>query len=290
MNKEEKNLNKPIYIYLIIVFAVCYGLGFIEFMTKTGKAYSFLGIIFTFVPVIAGMITKRITKQKSKISLSLKVWKNKKAWLFSAFIPSFMVALGSILYFIVFNKDYSGVFELGNKIKDSSIIINVQNPIFFALICIVISAVMIPIQLLELGEEIGWRGYLLGFQKEKYGEKKAALINGIEWGLSHFPLIYFGFNYSLDNPGAPWSNMLLMLICCLVLGIIFSYIAIKTNNVMYSAIMHGAVNIIGEIPVFLSFSKISGLLGPNPTGLLAMTFLIILALILFFRKKPWSEV
>lgn len=178
MNKEEKNLNKPIYIYLIIVFAVCYGLGFIEFMTKTGKAYSFLGIIFTFVPVIAGMITKRITKQKSKISLSLKVWKNKKAWLFSAFIPSFMVALGSILYFIVFNKDYSGVFELGNIIKDSSIIINVQNPIFFALICIVISAVMIPIQLLELGEEIGWRGYLLGFQKEKYGEKKAALING----------------------------------------------------------------------------------------------------------------
>ncbi len=57
-----------------------------------------------------------------------------------------MIASGSILYFIVFNKDYSGVFETGN------IIINVNYPILFALICIVISTVMIPIQLLELGE------------------------------------------------------------------------------------------------------------------------------------------
>ena len=34
-------------------------------------------------------------------------------------------------------------------------------------------AIMIPIQLLELGEEIGWRKWLLGFQVEKYGEKAA---------------------------------------------------------------------------------------------------------------------
>lgn len=172
MNKDEKNINKPIYIYLILVFSVCYGLGFIELITKTGNVYNFLGIMFTFFPVMAGMITKTITKQKSRIHLSLKVWRNKKAWLFSAFIPSLMIALGSILYFIVFNKNYSGIFELGNVIKGSEVIINVNNPIFFALICVVISAIMIPIQLLELGEEIGWRGYLLGFQKEKYGEKR----------------------------------------------------------------------------------------------------------------------
>ncbi len=273
MNKKE--LNKPIYIYLIIVFSVCFTPGIIERITQTGRVYHALGIMFTFIPVIAGMITKRITKQKSKIKLSLKVWKNKKAWLFSAFVPALSCALGSILYFIVFNKNYSGAFVTAK----------VQNPVIFALICIVISAVMIPIQLLELGEEVGWRGYLLGFQIEKYGAKKAAVINGIEWGLSHLPLIYFGFNFSLDNPGAPWTNMLLMMLCCVVMGIIFSFIVIKTNNVMYAAIMHGAVNIIGEIPVYLSVDKKMGLLGPNPTGLLAMSFLIILALVIFFGKK-----
>ena len=138
-------------------------------MKKLKKVFNFLGIMFTFFPVMAGVITKTITKRKSRIHLSLRVWENKKEWLFSAFIPSLMIALGSILYFIVFNENYSGVFELGNVIKGSEVIINVRNPIFFALICVVISAIMIPIQLLELGEEIGWRGYLLGFQKKKYG-------------------------------------------------------------------------------------------------------------------------
>ena len=52
---------------------------------------------------------------------------------------------------------------------------------------------------------------------------------------------------------------------------------------MYAAIMHGVVNVIGEIPVFCSVSLKSGLLGPNPTGLVSMSFLIILALILFVR-------
>ena len=41
MNKDEKNINKPIYIYLILVFSVCYGLGFIELITKTGKEAAF---------------------------------------------------------------------------------------------------------------------------------------------------------------------------------------------------------------------------------------------------------
>ena len=52
---------------------------------------------------------------------------------------------------------------------------------------------------------------------------------------------------------------------------------------MYAAIMHGVVNLIGEIPVFCSVSLKSGLLGPNPTGVLSMTFLIVTAIILFIR-------
>ena len=52
---------------------------------------------------------------------------------------------------------------------------------------------------------------------------------------------------------------------------------------MYAAIMHGVVNIIGEIPVFCSVSLKSGLLGPNPTGLLSMSFLIIMSIFICFK-------
>ena len=169
--------------------------------------------------------------------------------------------------------------------------IAVNSPLLIALACVAVSAVMIPIQLLELGEEAGWRGYLLGFQVEKYGERKAVLINGIEWGIAHLPLIYYGFNYSLDNPGAPWSNMGMMIVTCVVLGILLSYVTIKTGNCMYAAVIHGVVNVIGELPVYLSVDVASGLLGPNPTGIITMLPLIITAIICFRKlgKKANSD-
>ena len=48
-------------------------------------------------------------------------------------------------------------------------------------------------------------------------------------------------------------------------------------------IIHGVVNVIGEIPVFISFSGKNGLLGPNPTGLISMSGLILCAIIMLIK-------
>lgn len=274
--------NQSIKWYLIIVAIVCYGLGIAEMIFQTGVFYNILQKGFTFVPAVTALAVRGITKEKYQIRLSLKVWKHWKMWLFSAFVPAATIALGAILYFSVFSSEFSGVFAISQLVGGDENI-TISNPFIFAIVCIVISAVCIPIQLLELGEEVGWRGFLLWHQVDKYGAKKAVLINGVEWGLAHMPLIYLGFNYSNDNPGAPWSNMALTMLLCIVMGITFSFVTLKTGNCMYAAIMHGVVNVIGEIPVFCSVSLKSGLLGPNPTGLVSMSFLIILAVISFVR-------
>ncbi len=281
---KAKKENKVSEIYLIIVLGVCYLLGLLEVLTNSSMFYQILGISFTFIPVLAALITKRVTKYKAKYHLSLCVWKNMKYWLFSAFVPSVLIAIGATFYYLIFTEQYSGVFKIGMRFG-INIEIAVGSPVMFALVCIIVSAIMIPIQLLELGEELGWRGYLLGFQVDKYGERKASLINGIEWGLAHLPLVYFGFNYSLDNWGAPWSNMIMMMVTCVVLGIILSYVTIKTGNSMYAAIIHGVVNIIGELPLYISIDMTSGILGPNPTGLLAMLPLLILAIYCFLKLE-----
>lgn len=49
------------------------------------------------------------------------------------------------------------------------------------------------------------------------------LLNGFFWGMAHLPLIYFGFNYSPENIGAPWSNMAMMMLVCAVIMLISSY-------------------------------------------------------------------
>lgn len=279
----KKKTNKAVIVYLAIVLGVCYLLGLFEGITGSGKFYQILGIGFTFIPFLAATITRRITGERAKYHLSLRVCEDMKHWVLSALLPGVLIAVGTVIYYLVFPEQYSGIFKIGMRLgTDAEIAVN--SPILIALSCIVVSAVMIPIQLLELGEEIGWRGYLLGFQVEKYGETKAMLINGFEWGIAHLPLVYFGFNYSLDTPEAPWSNMCMMMVTCIVLGIVLSNATIETENCMYAAIVHGVVNVIGELPVYFSTDLKSGLLGPNPTGLLTMLPLIVWAVVCIFRS------
>lgn len=269
-------------IYLLLVLGTCILLGVLAFLTQKGEsaAYQVLQKGFTAFPVIAAALTRCITKDKTKWHISLKVWKNPKLWAFCAFAPGILIMAGAVFYFLLFPEQYSGVFAFGSLIGTEAVM-QIGNPFAFGVMCILASALCIPVQLLELGEEIGWREYLLPKQIAGYGVRKGVLLNGFYWGIAHLPLIYFGFNYSPENPGAPWSNMVIMMFVCMVIGIICSYVYLKSNNVMYSAIVHGVVNLIGEVPVFLSVSQKSGLLGPNPTGIVGMTGLILCAVVLF---------
>lgn len=269
-------------IYLLFVLGTCILLGGMAFFTQKGEsaAYQILQKGFTAFPVIAVILTRRITKDKTKWNLSLKVWKNPKLWAFCAFVPGILITAGAVFYFLLFPEQYSGVFAFGSLIGTDDVM-QIGNPFAFGVACILVSALCIPVQLLELGEEIGWREYLLPKQIAGYGVRKGVLLNGFYWGIAHLPLIYLGFNYSLENAGAPWSNMAMMMLVCMVIGIICSYVYVKSNNVMYSAIVHGVVNLIGEVPVFLSVSQKSGLLGPNPTGIVGMAGLIAGAIVIF---------
>lgn len=118
------------------------------------------------------------------------------------------------------------VFLIGTKQ-----VIQIMNPLSFSVVCVLIAAGCILIQLLELGEEIGWREYLLPKQVAVYGMRKGVLLNGFYWGVAHLPLIFLGFNYSLENIGAPWSNMLMMIIVCMTLFLVYTEnFVVKENH------------------------------------------------------------
>ncbi len=286
--KEIKDMDgnrNQIRIYLIFVLGICWALGIAAFCLQGNSQNTIYQILqkgFTAFPVIAAVFTRHITGDKSEWRISFRVWKNKKLWAFCAFAPSILSVMGTMLYFVLFPEQYSGVFNLGS-LTGTEQVIHIANPLQFCIICILVAAVCIPIQVLELGEEIGWREYLLPKQIAEYGVRKGTLMNGLYWGIAHLPLIYLGFNYSSENAGAPWSNMLMMMLVCVTMGMICSYVMVCSNNVMYPAIIHGVVNVIGEIPVFLSVSGKNGLLGPNPTGLISMSGLILCAIIMLIK-------
>lgn len=282
-----KALKKQERTYLLLVLGVCYLLGMIGLLSagkERNPAFDFLQKAFTAFPVLAAFLTRRITSDKDGLWFSLKVWKNWKLWAVCAFVPGILIGVGAALYYLLFPQTYTGIFNYGELAALIGMPVEgtlvVQNPLMFWLIVVLISALFIPLQLLELGEEVGWRGYILPKQIALYGTMKAVLFNGFWWGMAHMPLIYFGFNYSLENWLAPWSNMFVMMLMCMVLGVILSYVTIKSKNCMYAGIIHGIVNIAAEVPVFLSLSGQSGLLGPNPTGLIGMLGLMVYAAIL----------
>lgn len=113
--------------------------------------------------------------------------------------------------------------------------------------------------------------------------RKAVLLHGLLWGIAHSTLIYFGFNYSMDYWGAPYSGMIMMIFVCVVLGIWLAYVTIKSGSIIPATILHGSSNVVGELPIMVSLLSVSRLLGPNPTGLIGMSGLIIGAVVLFCR-------
>lgn len=89
-----------------------------------------------------------------------------------------------------------------------------------------------------LGEELGWRGWLLP-KLMRLGAARAILLSGVIWGLWHAPLILLGYNYP-DAPG--WLGVIMMIGMCTVVGAIFSWLRIRSASVWPAALAHGALN------------------------------------------------
>ncbi|RNB85049.1 CPBP family intramembrane metalloprotease [Brevibacillus fluminis] len=90
-----------------------------------------------------------------------------------------------------------------------------------------------------LGEELGWRGYLLP-KFADLGWGKAFLLSGTVHALFHFPLIFTGRYHSEGNP---WIVIPMFVFSLLLIGVIFRYIRMTTQSVWPAAIMHAMHNI-----------------------------------------------
>ncbi|MEY9212546.1 CPBP family intramembrane metalloprotease [Thermobifida halotolerans] len=89
-----------------------------------------------------------------------------------------------------------------------------------------------------LGEELGWRGWLLP-RLQRFGTAAALLVSGVIWGLWHAPLILLGYNYPT---APPWLGLLMMTGFCVVLGAVFGWLRLRSGSVWPAALAHGSLN------------------------------------------------
>ena len=114
----------------------------------------------------------------------------------------------------------------------------------------------------------------------------AVLIDGLIWGLWHAPLVAVaGLNYGMGYLGYPVTGILAMCVFCVVIGIILSYVTIKTSSCVPAILGHGMINGFATIGIYFTSleTPYNVFLGPAPTGLIGGTGFIVLAGYLLFK-------
>ncbi|NNJ10163.1 CPBP family intramembrane metalloprotease [Chloroflexales bacterium ZM16-3] len=132
-----------------------------------------------------------------------------------------------------------------------------------------------------LGEELGWRGYLLP-QLLPLGQWPALLISGAIWGLWHAPVILLGYNY----PQHPQLGVLLMVGFCMIWGVIFGWLRLSTGSVWPAMLAHGALNgIAGATALFLQAGASYDTALAGPLGLAGWLLPLLLIGLLAARSR-----
>ncbi|MFI6173599.1 lysostaphin resistance A-like protein [Nocardia sp. NPDC051052] len=89
-----------------------------------------------------------------------------------------------------------------------------------------------------LGEELGWRGWLMPQLTGRLGITGGIIATGVIWALWHAPLTLLGYNY--PNLGA-WAAVAFIGFC-VPLGAILGWLRMYTGSIWPCVVAHAAIN------------------------------------------------
>jgi uncharacterized protein len=235
---EKRNSRRQIAIYLLLVFgfsSVFYLLMLRAHSLGAGAGLFVLGIMWC--PTLAAITTLKLSGRDLR-ELGWK-WPQSPYAIQSWFIPLLYAA---IAYTIVWSARLGGfpnhefmeplVERMGlhaSPVTSTALYILLAGS--FGLAKSLASA---------LGEEIGWRGFLVPELFQNVGFTGTALISGVVWACWHYPLLIWG-DY---NSGTPtWYGLACFTVLVLSLSFIFAWMRLKSGSLWTGALLHASHNL-----------------------------------------------
>ncbi len=91
-----------------------------------------------------------------------------------------------------------------------------------------------------LGEEIGWRGFLVPELSKVVGFSGTAVISGLMWAVYHYPILLFA-DYNAGTPA--WYGLICFTIMVVASSFILTWLTLRSGSLWPAAIFHGSHNL-----------------------------------------------
>ncbi|MEQ8176428.1 MAG: CPBP family intramembrane glutamic endopeptidase [Syntrophomonadaceae bacterium] len=288
MEQEKTAVKKRLTWFILLTFVMAwtvfmliplngltYGTGVTVFIVMAGM----------FVPALCSILTRLITKEGfGNMYLNPYFKGNIKRYLLVYFGPTALLFLSGALYFLISPGSFDSEFTVLKRMAAASGTagLSVSNLLLIQILMVVIMGPVINI-IPTLGEELGWRGYLLPKLRMILSDRAALVITGIIHGMWHIPVVVMGHNYGTSYTGYPWLGVLTMTVFIVWLGVIEGYISIKLDSVIPAAMIHSLINAGAGLPLLLAKGGYNPILGPAVTGLIGGLPFTVLAVVLLVK-------
>ncbi len=238
VNPINKSL-RPVAIYLSVTVAlssIFYFLIIYSGMTGGGRGLYATGLMWC--PGISALLTMRILKRDIS-ELGWK-WGENKYQLWSYTIP---ILYALIAYLVVWISGLGGFYnkEFVSKLSESFGLGAIGDGFTIALYVVLLGTIgTIRSCASALGEEIGWRGFLVPELFKTQGYTKTSLISGLIWGTWHLPILLFA-DYNSGTPS--WYAMSCFVVLVVSISFVYTWFRMKSNSLWTAVILHGTHNL-----------------------------------------------
>jgi uncharacterized protein len=256
--------------YLVLVFSLAIGVAVAMPDANINKLLSAL-LPVTGVIIITFAVTPRGKRRELWASFGL-TRSGKRMWPMAILVPMALAASAYAVAVVL------GVADLRDIDPTSSGVAS------WTLNLVVSLAFM---TVLFLGEEIGWRGYLLPRIQQLTSRRRAALVTGFIHGMFHLPLILIATTY--DAHGARWIVAPMVVATITMGGVFYAYLWDMTGTVWPVAMAHASVNFMfglgASAVVASSQDDLAYVAGES--GLATFAVVAVAASLFLARAKVW---
>jgi len=286
MEQEKTMVKKRLTVFVGLTFVITW-IMFLLIPLRDLKYGSKESIVIVmagmFVPALCSILTRLITKEGFANMYLRPHFKGQvKHYLLVYFGPTAVLFLSAAVYFLIIPGSFDPELTVLHEAAAKTGRLSPYNLLLISILQIIIIGPIINI-IPTLGEELGWRAYLLPKLRMLLSDRAALVITGIMHGMWHIPVIVMGHNYGTGYMGYPWLGILTMLVFTFWLGVVEGYMSIKLDSVIPAAMIHSAINAGAGLPILMAKSGYNPILGPAVTGIIGGLPFTVLAVILLIK-------